>query len=641
MPKDTETPTTFIDRLEAIVLENLKQEDFDVESFAQLAGTSRSDLYRKIKKTTGKSVTQFVRDIRLNKALEYLRHGELTASQVAFEVGFNSPTYFNKCFKEKYGFTPGEAAYYPDEINELLGKRYAIKTNPNTSTRPYLIILILMAFVGVAGFSFFYYEGEGEASEKPLDTKAGVTVGVLPFKNLTRNPEDDWICNTISREINTALVNYKGVSRVAPMTSVTAVSERQLTVEEIASILKVRYILDGTVERNDQGLQVTLHLIDAVNEKHMWSETIDLEWNREESKKIQRTVASRVINILGLKEHPHQSSLEYQTDSDAAYSLFHRGLYQHQNFSEQGLSNSRELFEQAIEEDPDYLSPYYFLADSWLASGLIWGYTPQNEAWKNAKSLLFKILQKDPENTSAKHLLVNGRFYYDLDASGVYPHITNQSREEIVRLHPDYALKTGHYKTAMEGTMMWIEHDPANADAFALKAINYYFLGERDKARALLDKNYDLYKNDLNFLREATKAYYFLGEYDKMKTALQEFLQTFKERPPIIRWMTAIVADKYQNPKLRDTQLKILHDAYQKGASGSPAWFIALYAAYEGNYDKCIDWLEKSFEAREVEMTWLAQEPDLAPLGPLKRYQALLDSIRFPESARTHVINSQ
>ncbi len=76
------------------------------------------------------------------------------------------------------------------------------------------------------------------------------------------------------------------------------------------------------------------------------------------------------------------------------------------------------------------------------------------------------------------------------------------------------------------------------------------------------------------------------------------------------------------------------------GESGSPAWFIALYHAYKNDVDKTLDWLERSYEAGEVEMTWLAQEPDLAPLGNEPRYQALLDSMNFPESARKHVKNS-
>lgn len=98
----------FLDRLTSIVEANLGDEDFGVSELAEKSGMSRSRLYFRIKTTTQKTASQFIREFRLNKALELLRQPGLTVSEIAYRVGFGSPAYFNKCFHEKYGFPPGE-----------------------------------------------------------------------------------------------------------------------------------------------------------------------------------------------------------------------------------------------------------------------------------------------------------------------------------------------------------------------------------------------------------------------------------------------------------------------------------------------------------------------------------------------------
>ncbi|MEN8118607.1 MAG: helix-turn-helix domain-containing protein, partial [Bacteroidota bacterium] len=100
---------SLINSVRLIILENLDNENFGVKDLAGEVGISRFQLYRKIQLITNKSVSQFIREVRVEKALELLNKGEQTVSEIAYQVGFSSPSYFNKCFKEKYGFSPGEA----------------------------------------------------------------------------------------------------------------------------------------------------------------------------------------------------------------------------------------------------------------------------------------------------------------------------------------------------------------------------------------------------------------------------------------------------------------------------------------------------------------------------------------------------
>jgi AraC-like DNA-binding protein len=99
----------FIDRLSEIVLANLQNENFRVNDLAREAGMSRSSIHRRLRTIKNQNITQFIREIRLKRAMELLQQQAGAASDITFKVGFGSPAYFNKCFHEYYGYTPGEA----------------------------------------------------------------------------------------------------------------------------------------------------------------------------------------------------------------------------------------------------------------------------------------------------------------------------------------------------------------------------------------------------------------------------------------------------------------------------------------------------------------------------------------------------
>src|SRR5690606_38445071 len=91
------------------IRENLSNEQFGVSELAEIMNMSRSSLLRKIRKNTQLSASQFIRQVRLKKSMQLLRQTSLNISEIAFQVGFGSTSYFIKCFREYYGYPPGEA----------------------------------------------------------------------------------------------------------------------------------------------------------------------------------------------------------------------------------------------------------------------------------------------------------------------------------------------------------------------------------------------------------------------------------------------------------------------------------------------------------------------------------------------------
>ncbi|WP_163322746.1 hybrid sensor histidine kinase/response regulator transcription factor [Draconibacterium mangrovi] len=100
----------FLNKISQIVEEHRDKEEFSVEELSQMLGLSRVHVYRKIKKLTGMSVSEFVRSVKLKLSLNLIKNSGKTMAEIAYEVGFSSPSYFTKCFKDQFGMSPSEYA---------------------------------------------------------------------------------------------------------------------------------------------------------------------------------------------------------------------------------------------------------------------------------------------------------------------------------------------------------------------------------------------------------------------------------------------------------------------------------------------------------------------------------------------------
>ncbi|MBU2912597.1 MULTISPECIES: helix-turn-helix domain-containing protein [Reichenbachiella] len=100
--------TTWLERVTAIIEENIADTEFNVQCLVQTSGMSRSVLYCKLKELTGFSTSEFIRTIRLKHAVALLRSGACSIKEVRYKSGFNSASYFTRCFKKQYGYLPSE-----------------------------------------------------------------------------------------------------------------------------------------------------------------------------------------------------------------------------------------------------------------------------------------------------------------------------------------------------------------------------------------------------------------------------------------------------------------------------------------------------------------------------------------------------
>jgi AraC-like DNA-binding protein/dienelactone hydrolase len=145
----------FIRKLTNTVFDYLNNEQFGAEELSSQIGLSRSQIHRRLHQINGQSITQFIREIRLKEAHRLLENNAGTASEIAYEVGFGSPTYFNKCFHEYYGYTPGEVKkkvnlklnYSKTQYGKPKNIRWSQKRKPLLATVA-AAVLVLIIYTG-------------------------------------------------------------------------------------------------------------------------------------------------------------------------------------------------------------------------------------------------------------------------------------------------------------------------------------------------------------------------------------------------------------------------------------------------------------------------------------------------------------
>jgi TolB-like protein/AraC-like DNA-binding protein len=282
-----------IRKLTEIIHANLEKENFGVNELAVAAGMSRSSVHRRLKSFTKKSASQFIREVRLQKAMELLQHDMATASEIAYKVGFNSPTYFNTCFHRYFGYPPGEVRKKCLTENEVKNGQTPIdrvEAKPEFTTfepenvrwirfrrRQFLgisLMTILVFFLTLLWHISFLIDLKLPIIKtlRPREK----TIVIVPFKSLSNNPENQYFAEGVMEDILNNLFKIKQL-KIISRTTGEQYRGGVRAAPEIARELNVNFILEGSVQQEDGKVRIFVQLIDAGNDRHIWSEKYDRE----------------------------------------------------------------------------------------------------------------------------------------------------------------------------------------------------------------------------------------------------------------------------------------------------------------------------------------------------------------------------
>jgi TolB-like protein/AraC-like DNA-binding protein len=611
-----------IKELQEAVDANLTNEQFGVEMLAEMVNMSRSGLHRRLKGINGQSVSQFIREYRLARAKELLNDPSLSISEVAYRVGFNSPTYFSKSFSDFYGYPPGESKL--KSTLEITAEAHIPEEKINIK-KSYLHRLQLPILVLSLAAMFWF--GVKVAQNSPTYDARVKTIAVLPFKNQSADESNQYFADGIQDAILNKLAQVKSI-KVVSRTSVEKYRNSKLTIPEIAKELGVSYLLEGSAQKYNDEIKVITQLIDGANDRNIWSE--DYTRDFEDVFSLQSDIATSITSklVVSLSASEIKEIQKRSATNVAAYDYFLKGDYLRNRWNKESLEKSIPQFEQAIMLDSQYTDAYVGLAYAYIVMGSIVGVIPEEVAQRKALEILNKALHIDPDHYEANNVLGATYSFYFWNFKKALHHF--RRTKEISGHYGNYSLdfftKMDLEDEAREAIDYYRDNEPLNDDYISFEAQLEGLNGNVSGAIEILDQEFPLFEGHL-FMRECAKLYYTYGAYEKSAKALEKMKNSTEVRSPLVVWLEACLA--FHAGEAHAAQLLELESMFEQKSSGSPAWFLALYYFEVGNRDLGFYWLEESFARHEVEMTWLKMEPVLKNYRLDSRYKVYYEKMGF------------
>src|SRR5688572_7351429 len=258
----------FLTELHEVIAKNMANEQFGVTELADAMNMSRSNLLRKVKKSTDLPVNQLIREVRLKRAMELLQNSASNVSEVSHQVGFNSTSYFIKCFREYYGYPPGEVGKRdttaPAEIGKLPETSQDIVADPKKKWKLALIAAVTaVLIIAIAGFIFWNKPAHFGFDEEK-------SIAVLPFKNDSNDSTNLYLINGLMESTLNKLQLIEDL-RVVSRTSVEKYRNTSKSIAEMAKELDVKYFVEGSGQKMGDHILLNIQLINATTDKHVWS----------------------------------------------------------------------------------------------------------------------------------------------------------------------------------------------------------------------------------------------------------------------------------------------------------------------------------------------------------------------------------
>jgi TolB-like protein/AraC-like DNA-binding protein len=615
-----------LEKLKKEVDDNLTNDQFGVEELAKNIGMSRSQLHRKLNTATGQSVSQFIREYRLQRGMELLKEGQLNAAEVADRIGFGSATYFNKCFNEYYGYPPGEVK---NKLSENAGDLKAFEPSKTQSALPrrrnlYLRLsagAILLLIIGVVYFN---------SRQRVASGKNDKSIAILPFKNLSEDQRTEYFSEGVIEAIRTSLAQV-GELRVISRTSVEQYRESAKSSREIARELGVAALLEGSIQRDNNKVRIDVRLVDGESEGQVWAKSYDREL--KDVFAIQSEIAQSVANELNGKLSPEEKSLLSKTDTDnsKAYDLYLKAIYEYRTYSNQGAHNSIALLKEAIALDSNYARAYAFLANSYIGLAAIWSAELSAlEALQKGKPFIDKALSLDPSLDEAHMLMGFYKLYNDWDFKGAEAEyklgiVSNHS--DALAIYADYLNFVKRHEEAMVYAERLNLEDPYYPNSRIILA--YFYNNRIDEALEFSETRLKMFNNYYTLDAHG----FLLLNIQRPKEAISYFQKAIDlegiRYPRMLGWMGAAHAKSNDTTKA----LKIIDELKTRLANndkGSVAFFIAVIYSALNDKPSALSWIKTAYESHDMEMPWLMTEPQFYNLHDEPEFKKIARQVGFP-----------
>jgi eukaryotic-like serine/threonine-protein kinase len=467
----------------------------------------------------------------------------------------------------------------------------------------------------------------GTASRRRRTRKAIDSIAILPFTNVSNEPDADYLSDGITETIINNLSQLPRL-RVMARSTMYRYKGKAVDPQQVGRDLDVRAVLAGRVLHRGETLLISTELVDVMDGSQLWGE----QYSRRLADifAVQEEISSVISDKLRLKlsgKEKKQLSKRH-TENAEAYQLYLKGRFHWNKWTEEGFNKSIEYYEQAIRLDPQFGLAYSGLSDAY---GALWylNYLTAQEALPKATATALKAIEIDERLAEAHLSLANAKLFYEWD----WP-TAEREYKRAIELNPSYAnghhmyafylMTMGKVDEAIEEIKRAQELDPLSVMISGAMGMPFYYTRQYDRAIKEISKTIEL---DPNFLlaRESLGACYEMtGRFDE---AVEEYLKA------IVLWggtpeIIAALRQAYRQSGMRGFWQKRLDIALEQSKeSYFPAYFIAEFYANLDEKDKVFEWLERAYEERAGFLVHLKSEPAFDNIRDDPRFADLLKRI--------------
>jgi serine/threonine-protein kinase len=457
------------------------------------------------------------------------------------------------------------------------------------------------------------------------DDKALPSIAVLPFVNMSADPENAYFSDGLSEEIINALSKLEGL-QVTARTSAFRFRGKELDVRDIGKQLNASTVLEGSVRKAGNRLRITAQLINVSDGYHLWSEKYDREL--KDVFTIQDEISLAIVDKLKVRllgEDKARLAKRY-TDNFEVYDLYLKGRYCLSKLTEGGIKKSLDYFQQAIRKDPSYALAYGGVAGVYYVLAVI-EQLPSNETMPRVKSELLKALELDDSLAEVHAWLGELYLQYEWDWSSAERELKRAielkpNSPEGHQFYADYLISTGRMDEALAEVERARVLDPLSTIPNTILAWQLFTSRRFDQAidhcRKMLEKepSYLLQVHLWRSLHQKNMLNEALTECKRLFTlfAGREIAEAMEHGYPESGFKGAMCAGA--QTLMEQSKVRYV----------SPYMIATLFAQAE-EHDLTLQWLEKAYEERDQRVYSMGIDPGWDRVRSNPRFTALLKNV--------------
>ena len=463
------------------------------------------------------------------------------------------------------------------------------------------------------------------------------TIALLPFANLSADPDNEYFSDGITDEILSVLAQDRSL-RVAARSSSFAFKGQTIDLKTIAERLRVETVLEGSVRRVGNRVRIAAQLVSAADGFHLWSDQFDRELT--DIFAVQVEIAQAIASVLRrtlLPWSPLTSNDQLtntasdgarHTTSVEAYDAYLKGRHANHRRVD-GMHEARAHFERALQHDPGFAPAYAGLAQSYVWLGM-YNALPPTEAFPRTRRHAEHALSLDHDLAETHHLLAYVAFWYDWDAAACERHL--QSAFRIEPRHVEALTLAGHFynmrgrrSDALAATALALRSDPLGLGSRTGALINYYHAGEYNRVIADATRLVGEIPEYSEARRWRGRASYMVGDLAEARSDF-EIVATLTNRNPWVVVDLAVTACLAGQPAEAHRLAEELID--RSAREWVPPLAVGHVHQALGDYDAALDWYERAYQTRDFLLVMLHAEPELG-LIPSGRTDPITADPRF------------